>query len=216
MSETYPIAAILAAAGGFLDAYSYICRGHVFANAQTGNIVLLGIAVFNHDWLAFVKYLAPIVMFVLGIFTAEWIRKHFVDSLFHWRQYVILVESVVLAAAAFIPMGKYDIAANILISFVCSLQVESFRKVHGINFATTMCTGNIRTATENVFKYKNTGDIKFLDSALKIYGIIAFFIIGVIIGAGSSRFFGGFAVLAAVLLLISVFFLMFIDNEKEI
>ena len=42
-SESYLVGAVLAVAGGFLDAYTYICRGHVFANAQTGNIVLLGV-----------------------------------------------------------------------------------------------------------------------------------------------------------------------------
>lgn len=106
MSETYPVASILAAAGGFLDAYSYVCRDGVFANAQTGNIVLLGISAFRNDWLALVKYLVPIVMFVLGVAMAEWIRKRFSDSRFHWRQYIILIESAVLAAAAFIPVGN--------------------------------------------------------------------------------------------------------------
>lgn len=214
MSETYVVAALLASAGGFLDAYSYLCRDHVFANAQTGNIVLLGISAFDHEWLNFVKYLVPIVMFALGVLIAEWIRRRFADSRFHWRQYIILIESVVLAAAAFIPIGKYNIVANIMISFVCSLQVESFRKVHSINFATTMCTGNLRTATENIFKYRNTGETKFLNNGLKIYGIIAFFIFGVVLGAGLSAVMKNFAVLFAVVLLLAVFVLMFIDNEK--
>ena len=41
MSESFFLTAILAIVGGFLDSYSYLMRGHVFANAQTGNIVLL-------------------------------------------------------------------------------------------------------------------------------------------------------------------------------
>ena len=40
MSDSFRIGAILAAVGGFLDAYTYLARGQVFANAQTGNIVL--------------------------------------------------------------------------------------------------------------------------------------------------------------------------------
>ena len=39
MSESFFLTAILAIVGGFLDSYSYLMRGHVFANAQTGNIV---------------------------------------------------------------------------------------------------------------------------------------------------------------------------------
>ena len=41
MSESMPLAIFLTLAGGLQDAYSYNCRGKVFANAQTGNIVLV-------------------------------------------------------------------------------------------------------------------------------------------------------------------------------
>ena len=43
MSESFRLGAVLALTGGFLDAYTYLIRGGVFANAQTGNIVLLGV-----------------------------------------------------------------------------------------------------------------------------------------------------------------------------
>lgn len=33
MSESFLLASLLAIVGGFLDAYSYVCRDHVFANA---------------------------------------------------------------------------------------------------------------------------------------------------------------------------------------
>ena len=36
--------------GGFQDAYTYCCRGSVFANAQTDNIVLLSAALFRGEW----------------------------------------------------------------------------------------------------------------------------------------------------------------------
>lgn len=43
MSESLRLNSILAVSGGLMDAYSYIQRGHVFANAQTGNILLFGV-----------------------------------------------------------------------------------------------------------------------------------------------------------------------------
>lgn len=43
ISESIGLGLLLALAGGFMDAYSYIERGQVFANAQTGNILLFGI-----------------------------------------------------------------------------------------------------------------------------------------------------------------------------
>lgn len=41
MSDTFTNAIFLTLSGGFQDAYTYLCRGKVFANAQTGNIVLM-------------------------------------------------------------------------------------------------------------------------------------------------------------------------------
>lgn len=45
MSESIELGIVLAASGGFMDAYSYIMRDHVFANAQTGNMLLLGVSI---------------------------------------------------------------------------------------------------------------------------------------------------------------------------
>lgn len=216
MSETYVVAAILASAGGFLDAYSYLVRGHVFANAQTGNIVLLGMRFFDRDWLGCAKYLMPIVMFVAGVLLADRLRIKLKNSSLHWRQHIILIEAAVLAAVTYIPVGgRYDIVANTLISFVCSLQVESFRKVHSISFATTMCTGNLRTATELISLYLTDKDDEHLSAALKLYGIIAFFILGVIIGTLICSALGRSGLIFVIFQLIAVFVLMFIEVEKK-
>lgn len=219
MSETYLVAAILASAGGFLDAYSYIVRGHVFANAQTGNIVLLGMNFFERDWLACAKYLLPIVMFVAGVLLADRMRVKLANSSLHWRQHIILIEAVVLVGVVFLPAGegneRFDLIANTMISFVCSLQVESFRKVHSISFATTMCTGNLRTATEHISLYLTEKDTEHLKAALKLYGIIAFFILGVIIGSLLCSALERSGLIFVIILLIAVFVLMFIDLEKQ-
>lgn len=216
MSETYVVAAILASAGGFLDAYSYLVRGHVFANAQTGNIVLLGMRFFDRDWLGCAKYLMPIVMFVAGVLLADRLRIKLKNSSLHWRQHIILIEAAVLAAVTYIPVGgRYDIVANTLISFVCSLQVESFRKVHSISFATTMCTRNLRTATEQISLYLTDKDDEHLSAALKLYGIIAFFILGVIIGTLICSALGRSGLIFVIFQLIAVFVLMFIEVEKK-
>ena len=40
--------AMLAAIGGFLDGFTYVGHGHVFANGMTANVLLLG-ATFSRD-----------------------------------------------------------------------------------------------------------------------------------------------------------------------
>lgn len=51
IAEFYGVGVMLAIVGGYLDAYTYISRDHVFANAQTGNMVLLAINIKEGSWL---------------------------------------------------------------------------------------------------------------------------------------------------------------------
>ena len=50
MSESFLTAVFLSLSGGLQDAYTYLFRGKVFANAQTGNIVLLSSNIMDGQW----------------------------------------------------------------------------------------------------------------------------------------------------------------------
>ena len=50
MSEAIINAVFLTLSGGFQDAYTYCCREEVFANAQTGNIVLMSSYIFQGNF----------------------------------------------------------------------------------------------------------------------------------------------------------------------
>ena len=60
MSEALPLGLLLALTGGILDAYTYLNRGAVFATAETGNLVLLGVNLAMGHWLKVIYYLLPI------------------------------------------------------------------------------------------------------------------------------------------------------------
>ena len=77
MSEALLTASFIILSGGLQDAYTYLCRGKVFANAQTGNIVLFSAYLFDGEWNHCVRYLIPVLSFLLGIFAAECIHRHF-------------------------------------------------------------------------------------------------------------------------------------------
>ena len=153
MSQSYIVGLLLAFAGGYLDVYTYVCRGGVFANAQTGNMVLLAISAAESDFGKVFKYLLPILAFMLGILVTELVKSRYrYNTAIHWRQIVIALEFIVLLIIAFVPSGIQDDLVNIAVAFVCSMQVESFRKFEGKSaYATTMCTGNLRSATEHLF-----------------------------------------------------------------
>ena len=71
MSEAFIVSVFLALGGGFQDAYTYMVRDHVFANAQTGNVVLMSTHLFGGEWAAALRYLLPLLAFVAGVLVAE-------------------------------------------------------------------------------------------------------------------------------------------------
>jgi len=82
MSESFRIGALLAFAGGFFDSYTYIARGGVFANAQTGNMILLAIQLEQGQFMNALYYLIPITAFVCGIFLDEYIKQTTTTTIF--------------------------------------------------------------------------------------------------------------------------------------
>ena len=116
MSESTIVAVLLALGGGFRDAYSYNIRGNVFANAQTGNLVLLSQSLANLNFYAAFKYLLPIIAFMIGIFVTDIIKnKHRGNIYIHWRQMIILAEIIMLFLVGLMPKSM-DHWANITIS----------------------------------------------------------------------------------------------------
>lgn len=215
MSETYVVGIILAIVGGYLDAYTYICRGQVFANAQTGNMVLLGIQLAQGNFLRALYYLVPIITFFVGVFFVEFIKAKFkINKTLHWRQIAIAIELILLLGIAFLPQGRYNAIATIVVSFVCSLQAQSFRKFNGNAYASTMCTGNLRSASEHFFRYSSFKNKEELKVTLQYLIVILFFILGAIIGCYLTNVYEVKSVLFSCLGLVVVLLLMIKKPEK--
>ena len=72
VSETMRLGILLALSGGLMDAYSYLFRGEVFANAQTGNILLCSVALSQGEWGVAVQYAEVLSRsFALTAFVAD-------------------------------------------------------------------------------------------------------------------------------------------------
>ncbi|WP_041138285.1 YoaK family protein [Beduini massiliensis] len=218
VSESFVLASLLAFVGGYLDAYTYFCRGHVFANAQTGNIIFLGLNIGNGNYLKAASYLIPILAFILGVLLAQGVREHYQyksDLNIHWRQIIVLFELLIIGIVAFVPTGKFDLMVNTAISFVCSLQAESFRKVNGNAYASTMCTGNLRSGSEQLYKAMLHHDQTAKKHAIQYFMIIALFIIGAVISMYLTRFLVEKSILVSVIILAVVFLIMFIESKND-
>ena len=215
MSESLSMGILLAITGGFLDAYTFICRGEVFANAQTGNIVLFGLNLAKKNWEMAFRYFIPVLAFIFGVFVAEIIKFYFKNNItIHWRQIIIVMEIILLFIVAFLPQ-QMNMLANITVSFVCALQTDSFRKIKGNVCATTMCTGNLRTATELLFLYWKNGDKTLKEKCIWYYSIDLLFILGAIVGTLLTYKFFEKSILLCCFILGLAFIVMFIQNNNE-
>ena len=215
MSESFLTAAFLSVSGGLQDAYTYIFRGKVFANAQTGNIVLLSQSIIDKDFVRAIHYLVPLLFFALGIAIAECIHVKFQRiQHIHWRQLVLVLEILLLLVVGFLPT-RLNLLANAMVSFSCAMQVQSFRKVNGYAFASTMCIGNIRSGMESLCVYGKTKDKEKLYKAGHYLGIIAMFAVGAAVGGHLILLLHERTIWVSCGLLFVGFLLMFIKEELE-
>ena len=215
MSEAFITALFLSVSGGLQDVYTYLFRGKVFANAQTGNIVLMSVHAFAGEWGEALRYLVPLCAFALGIFAAEFIRLKLREMQWlHWRQLVVLFEILLLFVVGFLPQ-ELNLLANSIVSFSCAMQVQAFRKVNGYAFASTMCIGNLRSGMESLCAYGKTKDKKVLQKSGYYFGIIFLFAIGAALGGHMIKYIGAKTIWISCLILLISFLCMFIKEEKE-
>ena len=209
MSDALPLGLLLALTGGILDAYTYLNRGQVFATAETGNLVLLGINCAMGQWRRAAYYLLPISSYAAGLLTTLALHRRSDRLFFHWRQFVVLAECLAVAAAALIPQGGLDPLVNCMIAFISAMQVQTFRKFRGCACATTMCTGNLRSGVEALYFHLADNEPAALDRAGVYFGLILCFIAGAIVSGLLSPLLAGRTVLVALLPLSAAFLLMF-------
>ena len=189
-SESFRLSALLSLSGGLQDAYTYNMRDKVFANAQTGNVVLMSQNFMQGSFVQGLHYMCPLLSFALGIFVAERIENRFktIDKI-HWRQIILIIEIIVLIIVGFMP-AEMNMIANMIVSFSCAMQVQTFRKVHGYGYASTMCIGNLRSGTESLSQYLRDKNKESLHKALHFFGIILIFAIGAGLGGVLSGYLG--------------------------
>ena len=215
MSESFLNSAVLAVSGGFQDAYTYFTRDKVFSNAQTGNVVLMSQEFMAGNFIGGIKYQLPFLAFGLGVLVTEQINARYkMAKRIHWRQLIILIEIAILAIVGFIP-HSLNMAATVLVSFSCAMQVQAFRKVNGFAYASTMCIGNLRSGTDALSAFLREKRKEPLIKAFHYYGIIFFFAVGAGIGGNLSVAWGIHTIwVSCILLLISMVFMWYEKYRK--
>lgn len=216
IQESTYVCTTLAIVGGFLEAYTYLLKGGVFCNAQTGNIALLGIALANRDFKQAVAHIIPMLAYIIGILLTVIVPKRLTEkSLVKWDTIFVFIEILVLGGIAFLPANAPFMISNVLISFICAMQYNTFRKTNQITFATTFCTNNLRQASIHFYEALQTKS----KSHLKISGnyllINCFFMLGALLGTLCSKQWAERSVLFCCAILVPAFFALLFDSRSK-
>ena len=184
--------ALLAAAGGFLDGFTYVGHGHVFANAMTGNVVLLGIGYFSGSSESPFRHLPPIAAFLLGIWASLALqlrakRQHAAPPYLG----VLLAETAILFVLSLLPESTNNLLITTIVAFTSSVQVSTFREVNGRKYSSTFTTGNLRTLSEAAFAWAFEGHKQDAAPAIRDFSAICTaFLVGATAGGYLTRAFG--------------------------
>ncbi len=139
-------ACLLTVAGGMMDAWVYLAHGHLFANAQTGNVVLFAIHLTASDLAGAARTLWPIAAFLAGLLlsrlAAIWLKTAGLNS----RNLRLSVECVALLVLAVWAAKLPDNAITACVGFIAAVQITSLSHIGGASFNTGVTTGNLRSA----------------------------------------------------------------------
>jgi uncharacterized membrane protein YoaK (UPF0700 family) len=130
----------------FWDAYSYLARGGVFANAQTGNVVLFGVRAAAGNWTLAWETLPSIVAYVCGVAVARLLKVRPQKQTFRATLICQALELLVLLVLLFFGRFVPDFCAVSLIAFSAALQNTSFSNIGPWQFNSAMTTSNLRNA----------------------------------------------------------------------
>ena len=214
MSESLLIGVLLAISGGLMDAYSYLYRGQVFANAQTGNVLLFSVHLSKGEWEAALHYAFPIAAFLSGVALTTFIchfGRH--RKWLHWRQICVLFEAAVLFLVAWFPQSA-NLLANSLVSLACGVQVEAFRKIDDASVATTMCIGNLRSATHSAIMCGLINRCEDRHNAYISSAMVLAFAFGAVLGSILIRSLGAYSVCCGSIIMLMCFILMFFSSPE--
>lgn len=190
-SNSIILGVLLAIVGGFLDAYTFISRDGVFANAQTGNMVLFAVKIANKEWEASFLHIPPILAFIAGVIVSEIVKIERVrDVIYSYRRSILILECMILMIVGMLPPAVPNIVVTVCIAFVSSLQISTFNKIEKWAYNSTMTTGNLRTATQAAYavfiEKKREARQQFKDFTTIIFS----FLFGALAGTFSTTYIG--------------------------
>jgi uncharacterized membrane protein YoaK (UPF0700 family) len=135
--------ALATTAGGATDAWVFLAHGHVFANAQTGNVVLMCIALASGDVASAATHLPSLLAFITGALASRLSGELLKRSRFNSRNVRLGLACVMLVTLVPFVYRMSDRAVTACVGFIAGVQITSLSHFGSWSFNTGMTTGNI-------------------------------------------------------------------------
>jgi uncharacterized membrane protein YoaK (UPF0700 family) len=205
---------LLAAVGGFLDAYTFVGYAGVFANSQTGNIVIFGADATTRRWHNAALHLPAIGAFILGVGATELLASPPIRRAVKRPTRLVLACEILVLGLLGVPLWELSsVVVTAAVAFVASLQVSTFHKVGGMPYSSTLTTTNLRRVVSSIFAWLVNHKSGARDDSIRIAAIIAAFAGGAAVGALATTHMGGEASWLAAAILIAVLALIWRDTN---
>lgn len=215
--ESLRFGIILAIIGGYMDIYTYITRGGVFANAETGNVILAAIGLASKNYAIAFNALVQIIFFILGSVVSEIFRrrrdKNNRSKIYHAKR-VLLIEAIVLLIVGFIKEDYPHIIVNAIIGFISAIQISGFTTLVDAPYTSTICTGNLRHLGENLVRAIETKDKVIIARALRYLIIIVAFGLGAILGGYLTNLIRVKSIFIATIFVMIAYGMLYFDEKK--
>lgn len=206
---------MLTVVGGFFDAYTFVNCDGIFANAQTGNLIFVGIDLIEWNIPEVIHYLVPIFSFIIGVLVSKVIESKYKELSIFKHIYMLLLAQIIALLLIIFKHNFFGLDIRpIVISFICAIQFDGFRKINNLVFASVFCTGNLRSMSEHLYKYVVLKK-KESRTPLFIYTtVIIVFLTGVLLGASMSKLLYHKAIIVPlVIICINLVFVIVIHNK---
>ncbi|BBZ28673.1 hypothetical protein MMAD_29680 [Mycolicibacterium madagascariense] len=213
-ARTLWFALLLTLTNGFMDAHTFLVRGGVFANVQTGNVIFFAIDVSGRQVHAALAHVWPILAFMVGIALAAHIKSGRVDHVVAYPlRWTMTVQVAALVVIGFVPVTVAHTYVTVPIAFLAAVQMGLFRNIGDLAYLPVATTGNLMRFIESGYD----GVVERSAQARRASGIYGALIVafagGALMGAFASRMWGAHAIWVAAGVLAATLVLFIVDER---